>query len=78
MNKRITISLLILISLAIAAYFITRESKSSIKKELKDFAVKDTAAITKIFMADTEGKQVLLERLNETDWQVRLKSVMIW
>jgi hypothetical protein len=73
MNKRITISLLILISLAIAAYFITRESKSSIKKELKDFAVKDTAAITKIFMADTEGKQVLLERLNETDWQVNGK-----
>ncbi len=61
-NKLVLIILLIFVIVAAIVYF-TREN-GTVKKELSDFAVKDTAAVTKIFMVDKKNNQVLLTREN--------------
>ncbi len=73
--KKNRIALFILMTLAIvAAYFYFTNSGSTIKEELRDFAVEDTAAVDKIFMADKSGSQVLLERKSAAEWMINGKS----
>jgi hypothetical protein len=64
MKKSSIIILAILISLAgLSIYIYKNKNKTStIDKEASDFKYKDTAAIDKIFLADKDGKQVLVER----------------
>jgi hypothetical protein len=72
--KKNKYSLILVIILAIiAAYFIYTQSVGTIKKELKDFAVKDTNAVTKIFLADRDGNSVILERQDDNSWLVNNK-----
>lgn len=69
--KKNLIAIGILILLAAAAYYVYQErGKGTIKPELHDFAVQDTAAVTKIFLADKFGEKVTLERKSETEWMV--------
>lgn len=72
--KRVIWSLAILVLLSGIAFWVYNQNnqKSTIKSELTDFAVKDTAAIDKIFMADAQGKTILLERDGE-DWRLNEK-----
>ncbi|MGB0917803.1 MAG: DUF4340 domain-containing protein, partial [Flavobacteriales bacterium] len=42
----------------------------TIKPDLHNFAVKDTAEVTKVFMADKGGQTVLLERQENNEWIV--------
>jgi len=73
-NKQLLIGLGIIILLVAAVYyFISGNKTNTLKKELTNFAVKDTASITKIFMADKRGKQVTLERVNSNEWKVNGK-----
>src|SRR4051812_41703375 len=65
-NKRLVIILIILVIPTI--YFILNSSETTIRKELSDFAIKDTAAITKIFLADRNGHSVTLERKENNKW----------
>ena len=53
-----------------ATYKYFTQSKSTIKPERKDFAVKDTAAITKIFLANKNGKNITLLRSSKSQWIV--------
>lgn len=59
-NKITFIVLIVLISLSL--YYFLTQKESTIKKDLSDFAVEDTASITKIFMADKLNRQVTLTR----------------
>jgi hypothetical protein len=68
MKNNKTLVLLFLILTATALFFYFNQNFSTVKKELSDFAVKDTAAITKIFLADRNGNTVLLERKNKSQW----------
>ncbi len=68
-KNKITLIIVIVLS-GIAAYLWFNNQAGTIKKELKDFAVKDTASVTKIFMADGLGETVLLERKNNNIWTV--------
>jgi hypothetical protein len=68
-NNRIYIILLIILA-CIAAWFYFSHSNSTIKPELKDFAVKDTASIDKIFLADRQGKTALLKRKSAGRWTI--------
>jgi hypothetical protein len=43
-------------------FLIVRNKTGTVKQELRDFAVKDTAAINRIFIADRRGNSVVLER----------------
>lgn len=67
MKKNLRYLFLFLLLSFITGYLIYNNSKSTIRKELSDFAVSDTAGIDKIFMADKKGKQLLLER-KATGW----------
>ena len=71
--KKNRIYLILVIVLAIIAIFIYfSQSKSTYKKELRDFAVADTASIDKIFLVDKENYEVLLER-NDGSWTLNGK-----
>jgi len=74
MKKNSIITIIILLVLAVAAIFVYKNKgkSSTIDKEASDFGLKDTASVDKIFMADKEGKTVLLERKPE-GWVVNGK-----
>ncbi|MCC7232720.1 MAG: hypothetical protein IT242_07230 [Bacteroidia bacterium] len=68
MKKSNRTLLVILLLLALASvYFLFRDNSSTVKKELRDFALRDTASISRIFLADRNGRTVLLERKGQ-DW----------
>jgi hypothetical protein len=64
------ITLLVLLVAVIVV--VATNSKSTIKKELRDFAIEDTAAVDKIFLADKEGHTIILERKKQL-WMVNGK-----
>lgn len=71
-NKKLTITLLlILIGSASWLYFNTKSN--TLKRENSDFAVKDTASITKLFLADKNNNTILLERVNAKTWTLNGK-----
>lgn len=65
-NKLLIITLLILA--AAAAVFYMRSKQGTISEALRDFAVKDTASVVKIFLANKSGQQTLLEKQPDGDW----------
>jgi len=67
-NLRILIALVIFAGLAY--WMISRHSWSTFKGDLKEFAIKDTAKITRMFFADKKGNKVLLQRDNQNGWIV--------
>ncbi|MBP8034501.1 MAG: hypothetical protein KAZ71_07870 [Bacteroidia bacterium] len=71
MKKSTIIILTVLIALAGLSIYIykSKGKTSTIDKEASDFKYKDTAAIDKIFLADKDGKQILVERKKD-GWMV--------
>ncbi|MGQ9846769.1 MAG: hypothetical protein ACUVQP_04610 [Bacteroidales bacterium] len=63
----------IVITVSIILFF--NNQKSTLKKELRDFAYEDTASINKIFLADKNNNTILLERLNNKNWRVNHKFI---
>ena len=61
MKKKNIIIVAILVIMAVVAIF-TGNHYSTLTEKESDFSVKDTASVTKIFMADNGVNQVLLER----------------
>ncbi len=75
-NNKVLIALLVILA-AVAIYFFTKKSDGTLRndKEVKsDFAIKDTASIDKIFIADAKGQTVTLTRV-ENAWMVNNKYV---
>lgn len=72
--KKNLIGGLIVLLLAVAAFLLYKSnSNSTIKEELKDFAIKDTASITKIFLADKNNNKSLLVKQSNGKWQLNGK-----
>jgi len=71
-KNRITLIVILILVLITAALFITN-SYTTLKKGESDFAVADTASITKIFLADKNNNEVTLERTAEGTWLVNGK-----
>lgn len=66
-----TLSILLMCVLAITAVFlVTKYQKSTLKEELSDFAIEDTASIDKIYLSDKDGYKLLLERKSINKWMV--------
>lgn len=72
MKKNLGIWVLVVALVAVAIYFTTRDTNTTLRTEKSDFAVEDTASITKIFLANKADKKVLLER-SENGWTVNKK-----
>ncbi|HRV51450.1 MAG: DUF4340 domain-containing protein [Bacteroidetes bacterium] len=73
MNQNRILLLVAVLLISVAGYFYFNSTSGTIKKELRDFAVKDTAAITKIFIADKKGNQATLERKSSALWTINGK-----
>ncbi|HET6990834.1 MAG TPA: hypothetical protein VFJ43_05895, partial [Bacteroidia bacterium] len=70
MNRnRITLLIAILLG-ALTFWLISRQGKSTIRAELRDFAVSDTGSVSKIFLVDKANKQVTLTRETDGRWKV--------
>ena len=70
-NKTALIAVIILGGASL--WFLFHNGSGTIKPTLKDFAVEDTASITKIFLADKSGHTVSLERQSPGRWMVNGK-----
>lgn len=75
MKKNIIIIGLIAVLGIIAVVLISRNSNSTIKRELRDFAIEDTASIDRIFMVRKDNQQVTLTRVGD-HWMVNDKFVV--
>lgn len=71
-NNKLTLLIFLLLAIAAAVLILTNK-KSTIKEDLKDFAVQDTASITKIFMTTKEPSSVTLTREGPGQWTVNGK-----
>ena len=69
MKNNILIFIAIFLS-AVSAYLYFAEERGTIRQELKDFAVDDTASITKIFLADKVKHSVTLTRIKQCHLEV--------
>jgi hypothetical protein len=65
MKKSVIVLLLLVVLSLVAYYLINRRGWTTVKKELSDFAITDTASVTRIFLADKSGNSVLMERGND-------------
>jgi hypothetical protein len=70
MNRNIFILILVVLALAGIYYLVSRRPWSTNAALATDFSVKDTGAVTKIFLAERNGGKVLLERKPGNRWQV--------
>ncbi|MBN1337840.1 MAG: DUF4340 domain-containing protein [Bacteroidales bacterium] len=69
--KKNLIILFIVSALAIIAFILSGTSRTgTFTKGENDFAVEDTAGITKIFMVDKKNRSVLLERIAGGNWML--------
>ncbi len=72
-NTNLLLLALVLALGGFAYWYTQRDKKSSLDGYDFQFAIKDTANISKIFMADRSGKTVTLTRQNASAWQVNGK-----
>jgi hypothetical protein len=74
MNRKILI--IIIIILAITGIILTiTQITSTLSENETNFAIADTASVTKIFMADMDGNSVLLEKQQTGHWMVNQKHI---
>ena len=69
MKKNRLIILIVAVLLAIVVIILARSQYSTLKEKESDFAVRDTASITKVFIADKKENSVLLER-SDSGWML--------
>ena len=65
MNKKNLRYLILVLLVILVLVVVATQNKSTIKKELRDFAVEDTALVDKIFLVDKENQSILLERTTD-------------
>lgn len=70
----IIIGLIIVLGI-VTVIVVSRKSNSSIKRELRDFAVEDTASVDRIFMVRKDNQQVTLTRQAD-HWKVNDRYVV--
>ena len=68
-RNRLTI-LLVIILAAVAVVLIMQNRDKTLRSEIGDFAIDDTASVTKIYMADMQGNEVLLKEVQPGYWSL--------
>lgn len=68
-KKNVRGAVIAVIVLAIVALLVVNQNrKSTLRDDVSAFAIDDTASVTKIFMADMRGNEVLLEKVRPGKW----------
>lgn len=70
MNKKTLIIIVTVLVILSAFFLIFGNTKNTLNKKDRNFAVWDTASVTKIFIADKDGNTVLLQRSDSLGWTV--------
>ena len=69
--KKIRVNILLaVLFIAAACYFLFRDNFSTVRQEDRNFAVEDTAAVTRIFLADRNNHSVTLDRKGPNQWML--------
>lgn len=76
MNKSTKILLLLLALSGLGYYLVSMQPWRTSNRSADDFAIKDTATVTKIFMVNKQGERVLLQRNPNNDWIVNKKYLV--
>jgi hypothetical protein len=71
-RNRVAIIIVILLG-SVSFWLMINNNKGTLKAEMRNFAVKDTAAINKIFLADKNGRTLTLERAESGHWTLNGK-----
>ena len=71
-KNRVTLIITLILLLAAVILVITN-SYTTLKKDVSDFSVQDTALVTKIFLADKNNNEVTLTRSAGGTWLVNGK-----
>jgi hypothetical protein len=75
MNKSTKFLFLLFLALGIAYILISKKPWRTAAKAADAFSIKDTAAVTKIFLANKRGEKILLQREANNQWLVNGKFV---
>ena len=67
-KKNILIIFIILILGSVAVYLYLTRGNAAFRNKFNDFAIADTASITKVFLADKNNNTVLLKKNGMGDW----------
>jgi hypothetical protein len=70
MKKNRLVILITVILVVIALVLVFNQRSSTLRQEASNFAVLDTASITKIFIVDKNNNSVLLERVSPSEWKL--------
>ena len=70
MSKSLKILFILVLLTGLTYWVISRHPWSTFKGDLKEFAIKDTSNITKMFFADKKGNKVLLQKNEQNSWIV--------
>ena len=70
-NRTIFITVIVL-AIVVAVLFLT-QSKTTFRRSMSDFAVKDTSIVTKIFLSDKNNNSMKLTRIEPGRWTVNDK-----
>jgi len=73
MNKNKLLIVIVVVLVAIAAWLFFDQKSGTINEALRDFGVKDTASVTRIFMANKSGQQILLDKQPDGSWMINKK-----
>jgi hypothetical protein len=73
MKKNRTIFLVVIVLAILALALFLTQSKTTFRRSMSDFAVKDTSIVTKIFMSDKNNNSLKLTRLEPGKWTVNDK-----
>jgi hypothetical protein len=69
--KKNRLTILLVLVLAVAAIVLVMQNRGgTLSKDVGDFAIDDTASVTKIFMADMQGNEVLLREERPGKWSL--------
>lgn len=70
MSRNSKLFLILVALMGVVVYFVLTQSNTTLKGELREFAYKDTTAITRIFLADKSGKRIVLDRKSTSEWLI--------
>lgn len=75
MKKNNLLLVLVLVIAGIGVFLYLQNKPGTISEELRDFAIKDTGSVTKMFLANKSGQQTLLEKKSGGDWMMNGKTL---
>src|SRR5687768_16551973 len=75
MKKNRLLFVVVLLLAGITLFLFFKNRQGTISEALRDFGVKDTGAVVKIFLANKSGQQTLLEKQKSGEWIMNGKAM---